>query len=108
MKPNIKDFDIVEGTTHTIKIKCLDENKQDFDLNCYRAMFVIVDSGIEDKKQIIIENNTINVKIEPKDTLNREKLNYECRIFNNSNDVFHVVFGKINVIKAVKPIIEYS
>ena len=105
---NIKDIFITEGTTHYINIDCFDENtKNKFDLNGYKAMFFLTDNdchtGVIDK-QVTIEDNTISVKLEPKDTMNKKELRYECRIFAENGDVFHVCGGKINISKSKIPI----
>lgn len=105
---NVKDFSVVEGTSHYLKFNCRNaEDKTPFHLNEYKAMFFLTDNdchtGVIDK-QVTIEDNTISVKLEPKDTMNKKELRYECRIFAENGDVFHVCGGKINISKSKIPI----
>lgn len=106
MKVNICDIDIVEGTTHTIRINCFNQDKQDFNLEGYKVAFVL--TGKNDVyKKAVIDGSTINVKIDPQDTIDRKVIPYECRLFNSVNDVFHCVMGTIRIKKANKAVTEY-
>ncbi|MGN1217771.1 MAG: hypothetical protein ACI4TD_07340 [Phocaeicola sp.] len=43
---------------------------------------------------------TLAISVDDADTVGKESLEYECRIYDNSGHVYHVCMGMINVIKA--------
>ena len=109
MKCNKYDIDVVEGTTHQMKFSCTSEGKPyDFD-NC-KALFILVDGNVPNRKEATIRDNVITATLEPGDTLGKygKRLCYECRAFSNTGEVFHIALGDINVIRAKAPIIRYE
>ena len=98
---NVKDFNIVEGTTHYINIDCFhEESKEMFYLKGYQAKFYLCEKGKDTvkEKDVFIADNTISVKIEPGETIGVKSYDYECRIYKE-RDIFHVVTGTIKILK---------
>ena len=105
---NARNFSIVEGTTHYINIDCFHEDtKEKYDLTGYKVLFFLTDNNCHTgfiEKEAKVSDNTIMVKIEPNDTVKKSKLQYDCRIFDENGDIFHVVSGEIRVSKPTIPI----
>ena len=105
-----KTIKICEGTTHYLNIDCFhDGSKNEYDLTDFTVLLFMKDvnsSSTDDitVKKGIINNNNIVVKIDPKDTINKKEIKYECRAIAPNNDVFHIMCGKIIIDKAEVPI----
>ena len=105
-----KTIKICEGTTHYLNIDCFhDGSKNEYDLTDFTVLLFMKDvnsSSTDDitVKKEIINNNNIVVKIDPKDTINKKEIKYECRAIAPNNDVFHIMCGKIIIDKAEVPI----
>lgn len=105
-----KTIKICEGTTHYLNINCLhDGSKNEYDLTDFKVLLFMKDINSSSTNDItvkegIINNNNIVIKIEPKDTINKKEIKYECRAIASNSDVFHIMCGKIIVDKAEVPI----
>ena len=105
-----KTIKICEGTTHYLNIDCFhDGSKNEYDLTDFTVLLFMKDvnsSSTDDitVKEGIINNNNIVIKIDPKDTINKKEIKYECRAIAPNNDVFHIMCGKIIIDKAEVPI----
>ena len=105
-----KTIKICEGTTHYLNIDCFhDGSKNEYDLTDFTVLLFMKDvnsSSTDDitVKKGIINNNNIVIKIDPKDTINKKEIKYECRAIAPNNDVFHIMCGKIIIDKAEVPI----
>lgn len=103
MIANVLDFTIVEGTTHHVNIDCFNnETQEKFSLTDYSATFILEDPTSNQliRKNPTVADNVVTVTIDAADTVGKETLEYECRIYDNSGHVYHVCMGTINVIKA--------
>ena len=105
-----KTIKICEGTTHYLNIDCFhDGSKNEYDLTDFTVLLFMKDvnsSSTDDitVKKGIINNNNIVIKIDPKDTISKKEIKYECRAIAPNNDVFHIMCGKIIIDKAEVPI----
>ena len=103
---NVVDFEVVEGTTHYINIDCIDENtKERFYLDGYEVVFWLGNENNAHviKKDISVADNTVTVKLKPEETIGKN-LTYECRIFASNGDIFHVITGRIKILKPKIPV----
>lgn len=96
---------IDEGTSHWIDVTVKNDDGTDMDLTGCTAVFTAGARNIEDKS-CLIENNHINVKLEPSETIGFLASGYQIRIFDSNGDVFQVIQGYINIRKAHKPYIQ--
>lgn len=105
-----KTIKICEGTTHYLNIDCFhDGSKNEYDLTDFKVLLFMKDinsSNTDDitVKEGIINNNNIVIEIEPKDTINKKEIKYECRAIAPNRDVFHIMCGKIIIDKSEVPI----
>ena len=105
-----KTIKICEGTTHYLNIDCFhDGSKNEYDLTDFTVLLFMKDvnsSSTDDVtvKKGIINNNNIVIKIDSKDTINKKEIKYECRAIAPTNDVFHIMCGKIIIDKSEVPI----
>ena len=103
---NIKNFNVVEGTTHYINIDCVhDDSNEKFYLEGYEVVFWLRTKNNDViKKEVTTIDNTISVKLEPEETRGKDYLTYECRILAINGDIFHVATGKIKIVKPKIPV----
>ena len=105
MQPNKFEIRIVEATTHYINIDCIESvTNEPFNLDGFKATFVLKHGDHKTYKETSIIDNTVTVKIDPEDTLGKKYIEFESRIFNEEKDVFHVCLGRIDVVEAVDPL----
>ena len=105
-----KTIKICEGTTHYLNIDCFhDGSKNEYDLTDFTVLLFMKDVNSSSTDDITVKKGTINnnnivIKIDPKDTINKKEIKYECRAIAPNNDVFHIMCGKIIIDKAEVPI----
>lgn len=98
---NKVDMQIMEGTTHYINIDCIDKlTREPYDLTGHKATFSIKKENTAVHKKTEIHDYTVSAKIEPEDSVGIKRIPYECRIFSPNGDVYHVVYGVIEIVKA--------
>lgn len=99
----------MEGTTHYINIDCIDKKSGiGYNLTGYKAVFSIrKDKNVAIHKDTEIHDNTVSAKLDPSDSIGQSVIFYECRIFAPNGDVYHVIYGHINVVKAHVLLTEY-
>ena len=105
-----KTIKICEGTTHYLNIDCFhDGSKNEYDLTDFTVLLFMKDVNSSSTDDITVKKGTINnnnivIKIDPKDTINKKEIKYECRAIAPNDDVFHIMCGKIIIDKAEVPI----
>lgn len=93
------NINIDEATSHWINVIAKNPDGTKMNLTGCHAIFTM--PGID--KECLIDDNEINVKLEPEDTTGFLSSGYQIRLFDANDDVFQVIQGIIYIRKAHKP-----
>lgn len=107
-------FEIPEGTTRKMRIKCLDQDKNNFNFSGYQLQtwyhFFAQNSTVSDAEgylETTATDNVVSFTFPAPLTVGMDHGGFETRIFKDG-EVYRVIKGLITINKSDKPDVTYQ